>query len=141
MNYATNKTFELWRGFMPRLKEIQNRLHDDLISMQVFDESFDIKKFNLHTEFEKWALTEVSDFENIPDGMETYLLRGGLYAVFLHKGDSNAFQKTAQYIFGDWLPASGHMLDNREHFELLGSKYKLNDPASEEEVWIPIKKK
>jgi hypothetical protein len=27
------------------------------------------------------------------------------------------------------------------HFEVLGDKYKNNDPSSEEEVWIPIKPK
>lgn len=27
------------------------------------------------------------------------------------------------------------------HFEVLGEKYKDNDPTSEEEIWIPIKAK
>jgi AraC family transcriptional regulator len=30
---------------------------------------------------------------------------------------------------------------DRSHFEIMGEKYKLNDPNSEEEVWIPIKMK
>ncbi|EPE83362.1 GyrI-like small molecule binding domain protein [Leptospira noguchii str. 1993005606] len=42
------------------------------------------------------------------------------------------------YIFQEWLPNSGYKL--KPHFELLGSKYKNNDPTSEEEVWIPIVK-
>lgn len=46
-----------------------------------------------------------------------------------------------QYIFGTWLPASGYYLDNRPHFEILGHKYKNNDPDSEEEIWIPVKPK
>lgn len=40
-----------------------------------------------------------------------------------------------------WLPASDYNLDNRPHFEVLGEKYKNNDPTSEEEIWIPIKLK
>jgi AraC family transcriptional regulator len=32
-------------------------------------------------------------------------------------------------------------LDDRPHFEILGDKYKNNDPNSEEEIWIPIKLK
>jgi predicted transcriptional regulator YdeE len=32
-------------------------------------------------------------------------------------------------------------IDNRPHFEVLGDKYKNNDPSSEEEIWIPIRKK
>jgi AraC family transcriptional regulator len=44
------------------------------------------------------------------------------------------------YIFTRWLPASGYQLDNRPHFEILGDKYKNNDPESEEEIWIPVRK-
>jgi AraC family transcriptional regulator len=39
------------------------------------------------------------------------------------------------------LPNSAYELDDREHFELLGEKYKNNDPNSEEEIWIPIRPK
>jgi AraC family transcriptional regulator len=109
--------------------------------MQVYDASFDFKNFNPAAPFEKWAAVEVADFETIPDGMEAYTLRGGLYAVFLYKGSSRDFAKPFQYIFGTWLPGSDYSLDNREHFELLGAKYKNNDPASEEEIWIPVRAK
>jgi AraC family transcriptional regulator len=37
------------------------------------------------------------------------------------------------------LPGSDYSLDSRAHFEILGKKYKHDDPNSEEEVWIPIK--
>jgi AraC family transcriptional regulator len=30
-------------------------------------------------------------------------------------------------------------LDQRPHVEVMGEKYKNNDPDSEEEIWIPIK--
>jgi AraC family transcriptional regulator len=35
------------------------------------------------------------------------------------------------------LPGSEYFLDNRPHFEVLGDKYKNNDPTSEEEIWKP----
>ena len=73
--------------------------------------------------------------------METYILPGGLYAVFLHKGAATTGPKTFQYIFGTWLPESDYSLDIRPHFEILGEKYKNDDPDSEEEIWIPIKPK
>ncbi|HKO82751.1 MAG TPA: GyrI-like domain-containing protein [Chitinophagaceae bacterium] len=137
MSFADNKTFELWKSFMPHRKEISNNLTTDLISMQVYDHSFDFSNFNQHTSFEKWAVVEVADFDMIPDGMETYILTGGLYAVFIHKGTANTFQ----YIFTSWLPSSDYLLDSRPHFELLGEKYRNNDPDSEEEIWIPIRGK
>ena len=139
MSLAENKTFELWRSFMPRRKEISNHLNTDLISMQVYDPSYDFKNFNLHATFEKWAAVEVSDFNSVPDEMETFILPSGLYAVFIHKGPASTGEKTFRYIFETWLPHSNYELDNRPHFEILGEKYKNEDPTSEEEIWVPIK--
>jgi AraC family transcriptional regulator len=138
MSLANNKTGELWRSFMPRRKEIQNSLTSDFISMQVYDRPVDFSDFN--QEFEKWAVVEVTDFKNVPDGMETFTLEGGLYAVSHYKG-SSMDTRIFQYIFGTWLPNSVYILDNRPHFEVLGSKYKNNDPESEEDIWISIKPK
>jgi AraC family transcriptional regulator len=94
--------------------------------------------FKPANEFERWAAVEVSDFDNVPSGMETFVLPGGLYAVFDYKG-LNTDKAIFQYIFGTWLPNSEYILDHRPHFEVLGDKYKNNDPASEEEIWIPIR--
>jgi AraC family transcriptional regulator len=140
MTLSNNRTAELWGSFMPRRKEVRNTVSSDLYSMQVYDPLLDFKNFNPDTVFEKWATVEVSDFTDIPEGMESYILKGGLYAVFIHKGAPSAFLKTFQFIFGYWIPQSGYEVDNREHFELLGEKYKNNQPDSEEEVWVPIRK-
>ena len=138
MSLAANKTSILWQSFMPRRREITNNLTTEMISMQVYDQPLDFS--NPNQEFEKWAAIEVADFDTIPDGMETFVLTGGLYAVFLYKGSSTD-NRIFQYIFGTWLPGSKYSLDNRPHFEILGKKYKNNDPNSEEEIWIPIKLK
>jgi AraC family transcriptional regulator len=138
MSFAENKTMELWRNFMPRRKEILNNVSTKLISMQLYGASFDAS--DLHTTFEKWAVVEVTDFNTIPSNMESYFLTGGLYAVFHYKGlDSNT--NIFRYIFGRWLPNSGYVIDNRAHFEILGDKYRNNDPNSEEDIWIPIRAK
>jgi AraC family transcriptional regulator len=141
MNLLNNRVPELWRNFMPRKNEIRNAVSDNLFSVQVFAPEFDFMDFNLHTEFERWAAREVSDFDHIPEEMECYSLPGGLYAVFHYKGRHTDFQKTFEYIFNIWFPASHYVVDKREHFEVLGEKYKNNDPESEEDIWIPVKKK
>jgi len=141
MTLTANQTAELWQSFMPRRKEIRNKLNVDLISVEVYDPDLDFKDFNLTTEFEKWATVEVSAFEEIPETMETLTLNGGLYAVFQYKGAASDFASTFRYIFGTWLPSSEYSPDNRPHFEVMGEKYKGNDPTSEEEIWIPIKLK
>lgn len=71
---------------MPRRKEILNNLSNDLISMQIYPVSFD---FNPDTEFEKWAVVEVSDFDPVPGEMKTFLLPGGHYVVIQQNGASN----------------------------------------------------
>jgi AraC family transcriptional regulator len=139
MTMAQNRTFELWQSFMPHKKEIRNAVGTDLISLQVYESPAYFEKFNPHTSFEKWAAIEVSDFSFVPSGMETFVLPAGLYAVFLYKGSISDAAPFFQKLFGDWLPSSGYALDNRPHFELLGTKYKNNDPNSEEEIWIPVK--
>ena len=139
MSLAHNRTAELWQSFMPRRREISYGLTKDLISMQVYKPKH-FADFNPTSEFEKWATVEVSDFNKVPIGMETYVLPGGLYAVFDYKG-MNTDNSIFQHIFGNWLPGSDFELDDRPHFEVLGDKYKNNDPNSEEEIWIPIKSK
>lgn len=138
MSLADNKTAELWRGFMSRRQEIKNAVDPTLYSMQIYDPLY-FSNFNPTTVFEKWAAAAVTDFEIIPEGMAPFILTGGLYAVFLHYGAGQTARETFAYIFGQWLPGSEYKLDNRPHFELLGEKYKNNDPTSEEEIWIPLK--
>ncbi len=141
MSLANDQTFALWSKFMPQRRHLKNVVSSEFFSMQVYDRPIDFREFTPYIEFTKWATIEVSEVVDLPEGFETYELQGGLYAVFIHKGTPADFPKTMQYIFGQWLPASNYELDHREHFELLGEKYKNNDPASEEEVWIPIRKK
>ena len=139
MSLTDNKTGELWKSFMPRRKEITNNLTNDFISMAVYKPTHfaDFKPIN---EFEKWATVEVMDFDSVPDDMETFTLTGGLYAVFDYKGSSTD-NSVFQYVFGTWLPNSDYLLDDRPQFEVLGDKYKNEDPNSEEEIWIPLRKK
>ena len=139
MSLVNNKTRELWSSFMPRREEVISRKGSDFINLQVY-ESDHYFEFNPAREYEAWALVEVNNFDSIPKGMEKFIIPEGEYAVFIHKG-ANTTADTFQYIFSQWLPNSDYLLDSRPHFEILGEKYKNNDPNSEEEVWIPIKKK
>ena len=138
MSLTDNKTFSLWQSFMPRRKEIINILNSDLISMQVYAKPLVVS--NMTQFFDKWAAIEVSDFETIPNEMESFVLDAGLYAVFHYKGLSTN-TSIFHYIFGTWLPNSNYELDHRPHFEVLGANYKNNDPDSEEDIFIPIKLK
>ena len=139
MSFANYKVAELWRSFMRVRKEITNNLTTDLVSIAVYKPAH-FADFKSTNEFEKWATVEVANFDKVPNGMETFTLQSGMYAVFEYKG-LNTDNSIFQYIFGTWLPTSNYDLDNRPHIEILGDKYKNNDPTSEEEIWIPVRLK
>ncbi|MGP1990975.1 GyrI-like domain-containing protein [Zobellia laminariae] len=141
MSLANNRTFDLWSGFMPLKRHITNAVGSELYSVQVYKKFPDAESFNPNTEFEKWATVEVSEYTEYAAEFKTLDLKGGMYAIFIHKGLSSDFKKTMDYIFLEWMPASDYQLDHRPQFEVLGEKYKNNHPDSEEEVWIPIQLK
>ncbi|TCJ13270.1 AraC family transcriptional regulator [Flaviaesturariibacter flavus] len=139
MSFSHNRTFELWTTFMPKRRHFTNAVNEYLYSLQIYPDTNFFRQFDPKRTFVKWALLEVADYISLPDGMEPFLLPGGEYAVFDFKGSSAQAQNAFQYIYGEWLPASGYELDDRPHFELLGSKYRREDPQSEEEIWIPVR--
>lgn len=138
MSFATNTTPELWRNFMPRLKEIEGRIDENRISMQQYPEGF-FREFSPAAVFEKWAGVEVTGFNAIPPAMETFTIPGGLYAIFHYKGNPGNAPDVFRYILAEWLPQSGYTLDIRPHFEILGERYKNGADDSEEDIYIPIK--
>ncbi len=140
MSISENSTFLLWHRFMLRRKEITNNVCNEFISMQIYDDSY-FMAFNPNAKFEKWATVEVCDFDSIPEGMKTFVLPSGLYAVFAYKVSEWKGSNIFSDIFEKWLPQSEYCLDNRPHFEILGDKYKNDSDDSEEDIWIPVKLK
>ena len=118
MTLSDNRTGELWRNFMLRRKDIKNNLSSVLYSLQVYDKSFDFVDFKQDIPFEKWAAVEVNDFTGVPSEMETFILTGGLYAVFYYKGAFqvkdlkrfNTFLEPGCQILNTWL-TTGHTLN------------------------------
>jgi AraC family transcriptional regulator len=139
MSFSNNKTYELWKGFMPSRKLITNNIGEELYSIEVYGPHY-FNNFDPGREFEKWAAMEVTSHCLVPEGLETFSTFGGLYAVFLHRGAASDGPKTYKYIFETWLPDSGYLIDDRPHFAVMGEKYQNDSPESEEELWIPVKK-
>lgn len=139
MTLASLSIPQLWADFGPRRKELDLTIGSDSYSVAVYDTSH-FADFKPHHEFERWAAVEVEAQQLVPTGMKKLELPGGWYAVFHYRGmstDSSIFN----YIYGTWLKESGHALDDRPHFEVLGKNYRNNDPTSEEDIWIPIQKR
>lgn len=140
MSYNKNKTQELWQGFMPERKTIPHQIGTNLFSVEVYPNPSFFQTFNPSANIEKWAAIEVTNFNNVPPNMETLLLPGGLYAIFTYRGKASEAFNFFGHIYTIWLPNTNFALDNRPHFAIMGEKYKNEDPDSEEEIVIPIKK-
>ena len=137
MTFVRNATPELWHGFM-RERESIDAISADLFSVAIYPVDF-FARFNPATTFEKWAAAPTDNFDNVPPGMETLVIPAGEYAVFHYVGSSADAPQIFSYIFNEWLPESGYAVDDRPHFEILGRHYRNNDPASEEDIYIPIR--
>lgn len=138
MSLADNRTRALWQSFMPERKEITNSVGQELFSIEIYPPNY-FDDFSPHVQFEKWAAVEVTDFDSLPDSMQSLRVPSGLYAVFIHRGPASSGPKMYEYILTSWLPNSEYALDARPHFAVMNEKYKGDDPDSEEEFWIPVK--
>jgi len=137
---AQNNIPQLWNEFMPRIDDVQNNKKTGCYEVHPFDSEFKMENFTEHMQFEKWAAAEVSDFDDVPDGMGTVVIEGGKYAVFEHRGEMSKIQFTFDYVYGTWLPNSGCEIDKRADFERYGESYfGPEHPESITEIWIPIK--
>lgn len=90
--------------------------------------------------FRYMAAAEVSETDDLPEGFSTLKLPKQRYAVFLHRGHISAIAKTADHVFGTWLPESG--LQHGETPDLIERYDERFDPHSGMgvvELWIPIK--
>lgn len=140
MSFATHNPFMLWNKFMPRRHELKNAIGSELYSGEVYPPGF-FDSYNPNALFNKWAAMQVSSFEDVPEGMETLTVPDSLYAIFIYKGNNAGAAAFYNKIFTEWLPSSEYTLDDRPHFAVMGAKYKKDDPDSEEEILIPVKKK
>lgn len=138
--HRPNDTATIWKKFMPRRGEINNRLNSNYISMRVFQRLAD-DPLTHQTAYDEWAAVEVSEAADIPAGMEFFLVPDGAYAVFIHEGPASGFPDTMKSIFNEWLPSSEYELDNRPHLAIMGADYRPDDPDATEEIWIPIAKR
>ncbi|WP_018343388.1 GyrI-like domain-containing protein [Cytophaga aurantiaca] len=141
MSFAENKTTELWKNFMPKVKQLNLPANANLYSVELYSDITFFSNFNPAKSFVKWAAVEADKLSYPSSDLQTLIIPTGLYAVFIHKGPAVEGYKTYEFIFKNWLPQSDYVLDDRPHFALMGEKYKNNDPDSEEEIWIPVKER
>ena len=124
--------FPLWKQF--RNEQSSNSLMGvDLYAIQQYAE-WPPKSAITH-----WAGMEKKDGVEYPEEWLIHRLSGGIYARFIHRGTQAEFPKTMAMIFTECLPSSPYHYDSsREQFQIMSAHYVMNDPESEEFVFIPI---
>jgi AraC family transcriptional regulator len=124
--------FPLWKQF--RNEQSSNSLMGvDLYAIQQYAE------WPPKSEITHWAGMEKKDGVEYPEEWLIHRLSGGIYARFIHRGTQAEFPKTMAMIFTEWLPSSPYHYDSsREQFQIMSAHYVMNDPESEEFVFIPI---
>ena len=124
--------FPLWKQF--RTEQSSNSLMGvDLFAIQQYAE-WPPKSAITH-----WAGMEKKNELDYPEEWIIHPLSGGKYAQFIHRGTQADFPKTMAMIFTEWLPSSPYHYDSsRAQFQIMSADYVMNDPESEEFVFIPI---
>jgi AraC family transcriptional regulator len=88
MTYAAYKPTPLWQRFMPRHKEIQNALGEDLILCSSFCATF-WEQFDPTASFDKWVGIEVSAVDTVPSYEIANYSRGFVCSLYLVGDEKN----------------------------------------------------
>ena len=129
-----NTIGQLWGKFNSRFGEIKNIVNN----MACYGVADNMAEPN---NFDETVATEVSDFEDIPEGMITKVIPARKYLVFTHKGllADGSLMKTYEKIYSEILPTLEFKVDNDFNFELYDERFKHDSEDSEFDIYIPIK--
>jgi len=133
---SNNTIPQLWDQFNQRDKEVKNAIYKAALGVCFYEPNYE--KDSPFTYMAGWIVTQVGD---IPEGMTSRTVPACDYAVFEHKGALDTLQKTYDYIYREWLPASEFEMAQHDDFEWYDERFKYGQPDSIFEIWIPIKKK
>jgi AraC family transcriptional regulator len=127
-----NEIPQMWGQFGPRVPEIKH-IVDPHVAYGVCD-NFDESS----SEFDYIAGFEVGSTAEIPEGMVSWDIPEGKYAVFTCTLPT--LGETYQYAYYTWLPQSGYQRAAGPEFELYDESFDPKDPSSKMDVYVPIQK-
>ncbi len=84
------------------------------------------------------AGVEVSRVDAVPPGMIAITVPARTYAVLTHHGHIARLPDTVKYVFGTWLPASGHRHVASPDFERYDERWEPTTGEGEIDIWVPI---
>ena len=124
---------QLWQQYNQRWHEIKH-IVDPEIGFGIED------NFDSNTgEFDYMAGMEVSQVEDLPDGMGVWEIPAQTYAVF--PCTLQTLMETYQLAYQTWLPNSNYQRSLGPEFEYYNEQFKSDQPDSPMYIYIPIKER
>lgn len=123
---------KVWQTFMERYKEIKNYVG----GMKNYGVA--INPNEKECTFRYVASAEVSEFEDIPEGMEKVEIPEENYFVFLHKGKLDKLGQTYGAIMEEMEKEPKKKQKEEFWVEFYDHRWKKDKDESEFEIWIPV---
>jgi len=124
---------ELWDKFIPQMDSIPHITDGTTYGL--------CKATDKDDSFGYMACAEVQSLDDVPEGMEGWVIPAHKYAVFTHELSSENvhedIQPTVQYIWGSWADKAGLTIANAPDFERYGPDFRPGRGQSIE-FFIPI---
>jgi len=124
-----------WMNFMKVSDQIQNKVDPEAAWGVSYDMDYSVQP----GEFTYFVGMEISNTENIPDGMIVYVAPASKYAKFTHYGSLDKLSETYTYIYNVWFPQSGYDMGMVDGLELYGKNFDPQSSKSEMYIFVPIK--
>lgn len=125
---------KLWNEFLPRLKEITNRVND---TIGYGYETYNKKMFETG-EFTYVAGVEVENLDHIPSEMVGYEIPSNTYAVFTMEAIIENLPKTIGKIYSEYLPQNNLKPIDNYDFEYYTEEFEPNQKDAKLYFYVPI---
>jgi len=132
---GTNENNEIalmWREYGPHMQQVKNVV-DPHVSYGVMD-NFDATT----REFDYIAAQQVSQVEDLPQGVVSWQIPQQTYAVFSTTLPS--LREVFDKIYHEWLPNSGYERAPGPEFERYDERFDPSEIHSELDLFIPVQK-
>jgi predicted transcriptional regulator YdeE len=84
------------------------------------------------------ACFQVSNTQDLPEGLEVVTVPEGNYVEFIHRGPVSTLFQTCDGIYRFWLPRSGYSAGNGPMLEIYPENFKGNEENAEIRLLISI---
>lgn len=129
-----------WKNLLKNVNRVTNRVDQEFM-YAINDYSNNPSFENKQPGFDYYAVVEVSDKDNIPEGMVLKELPATKYVIFHFYGDKkDSIQPVVEYIYNEWFPQSTCQYNEKAMYDFVKDTEVADENGkSEIEVWVPIR--